>query len=657
MASLLVRLHEAHFDALPAGEEGFADTAGNVHAEAIDKLAAAGVTTGRTPSVYGPAGQVTRAQMASFLVRLLALWVRQGLVEVVDEEDPGVQEGNHASFAPSVSASGRHVAFVSQATNLVAQDAGPAAQVFVRDRASGRTTLVSVGPNGEPGDADSDAPSISGDGRYVAFASQASNLVAGDTNGVADIFVHDRIAGATQRVSMTAGGGQANDHSDAPAISADGRVVAFTSRASNLVAADSNATTDVFAHDRASGATSRVSISSGGGQADGPSGDPSISGDGRYVVFASQASDLVAGDTNDEVDVFLHDRATQTTQRVSVGAGGGQADGPSQAPSISPDGDYVVFQTGAGNLLGAAEDPDMWHVVRHDRASGSATVVTRKADGGSHVPVVSDDGRVAFVSSATNLSPHWIHNGFDQIYEWRQDENGERIVQMSVHDFRGQADADTFQPAISANGYVVAFVSPATALTAAGTRGVTNVYAHTWVTDVVCIAVLISAADLAAGPWRPPDTGQDDGDRCEDRSTQPLTARAEDVHNVLHAVAQSQRTTAAVRARTHTGECLVVFAGGRQMDLNDWQKRELRPPGEMAAEPIAGRHRTDTPEEDRLARDAEITALTYIIEIRMWKPLALGIAPPTRVICDGCRAFIAERGGHVAADYRTAVWW
>jgi Tol biopolymer transport system component len=172
----------------------------------------------------------------------------------------------------------------------------------------GTTTRVSVASNGAQGNGDSFSSSISADGRYVAFHSIASNLVSGDTNGAWDVFVHDRQSGQTTRVSAASNGAQGNGDSESPSISADGRYVAFSSDASNLVSGDTNGAWDVFVHDRQSGQTTRVSAASNGAQGNGDSESPSISADGRYVAFSSDASNLVSGDTNGAWDVFVHDR-------------------------------------------------------------------------------------------------------------------------------------------------------------------------------------------------------------------------------------------------------------------------------------------------------------------------------------------------------------
>jgi Tol biopolymer transport system component len=180
--------------------------------------------------------------------------------------------------------------------------------IFVRDTVTGRTTRVSVSSRERQANAGSQQASISADGRYVAFVSFASNLVAGDTNGTWDVFMRDTAKGKTTRVSVSSGGQQGNDQSGTPSISADGRYVAFYSYASNLVAGDTNGKADVFVRDTVTGRTTRVSVSSRERQGNGYSYEPSISTDGRYVAFYSLASNLVAGDTNTAGDIFVRDR-------------------------------------------------------------------------------------------------------------------------------------------------------------------------------------------------------------------------------------------------------------------------------------------------------------------------------------------------------------
>src|SRR3990172_9405691 len=273
-----------------------------------------------------------------------------GTTERASVSTAGVQ-GDALSGYPAISADGTIVAFRASASNLVPSDTNGADDIFVRDRQGGATERVSVDSAGAQADGSSYEAAVSGDGRYVAFRSPATNLVAADTNALGDIFVHNRQTGATERVSVSSAGGQGSGgHNYQPSVTGDGRYVAFRSVASNLVPGDDNAVQDIFVHDRQTGATERVSVTSAGGQATNNSYEPTISGNGRYVTFRSRAADLVAGDTNANDDIFVHDLQTGTTERVSVASGGGQSDGYSANPTITSDGRFVGFYSNASDL-------------------------------------------------------------------------------------------------------------------------------------------------------------------------------------------------------------------------------------------------------------------------------------------------------------------
>ncbi len=265
--------------------------------------------------------------------------------------------GWHHSSYPSISADGRYVAFVSLASNLVADDTNEVADIFVRDLYLEQTTRINVASDGSQANEgeinifEFDKPSISGDGRYVAFSSSATNLVANDTNGARDIFVHDLQTGETTLVSKSSDGLQGDSRSDYPAISADGRYVVFSSYARNLVPGDTNLNSDIFLHDRQTNETFMISVSSEGTNGNNNSFFPSISADGRFIAFTSKADNLVPDDTNGEWDVFVHNRSTGITKRVSVNSAGIEANGGSAGPKISDDGSRVAFTSGASNLV------------------------------------------------------------------------------------------------------------------------------------------------------------------------------------------------------------------------------------------------------------------------------------------------------------------
>jgi archaellum component FlaF (FlaF/FlaG flagellin family) len=338
--------------------------------------------------------------------------------------DSNGMQANNGSYDPVISSDGRWVAFMSIATNLVPGDTNGFQDVFVHDRLTGATTRVSVDSGGTQANGLSVLPSISSDGRYVSFESAATNLVPGDTNGFRDIFVRDRVSGMTTRASLASSGAQGNGYSAYSAISADGRYVAFYSEATNLVPGDTNGFGDVFVHDMVTGTTTRVSVSSNGAQGNGGSAFPAISADGRYVAFWSHASNLVLGDTNGANDVFVHDMVNGSTTRVSVDSHGVQDNGETNAdpfePSLSFDGRYVAFTSFATNLVPGDTNAD-YDVFLHDMLSGSTVRVSvdssgTQGNGGSYYSTVSSDGRyVAFASGANNLIPGDT-NGYADVF-------------------------------------------------------------------------------------------------------------------------------------------------------------------------------------------------------------------------------------------------
>jgi Tol biopolymer transport system component len=330
-----------------------------------------------------------------------------GVTYRVSKDSAGV-EGDGGSYVPSLSADGRYVTFYSTATNLVTGDTTGNTDIFIRDRQTGTTTRISKSSAGVEGNGNSFPSSISADGRYVTFESGATNLVAGDTNGMRDIFVRDRNTGTTTLVSRSSAGVVGNDNSYNPIISANGKYAAFYSGATNLVSGDTNAKTDIFVRDRQTGTTYRVSKSSAGVESDNPSYNPSISDDGRYVAFASDATNLVSGDTNGMRDIFVRDRNTGTTTLVSKSSAGVAGDGVSSYPFLSPDGRYVTFESDATNLV-AGDTNNNRDIFVRDRNTGTTTLVSKNSagvagDASSYDSTTSADGRyVAFYSGATNL--------------------------------------------------------------------------------------------------------------------------------------------------------------------------------------------------------------------------------------------------------------
>ncbi len=302
-----------------------------------------------------------------------------------------------AMFSTSVSMSsdGRFVAFTASGP-FVPADTNDTYDVYVRDRTAATTILASVGTSGAPGDgASSGGPcSLSADGRYVAFSSTSTNLVASDTNTFEDVFVRDLVAGTTSLASVSSGGAQANGQCLTPSISPDGRYVAFFSDATNLVPGDTNGVFDVFVRDLQTGTTTRESVDSNGVQGNGMSYSASISRDGRYVVFVSEATNLVQIDTNSVTDVFLRDRLMQRTTRVSVSTAGVQGDqfsSPNTIPVVSADGRLVAFDSYATNLV-AGDTNGAFDVFLRDRGNDAVFAPLCFGDGTSAACPCSNSG-------------------------------------------------------------------------------------------------------------------------------------------------------------------------------------------------------------------------------------------------------------------------
>lgn len=360
---------------------------------------------------------------------------RVSVPNLADQGTLGTQANDHSDSTPAISADGRYVTFYSDATNLVSNDTNGDSDIFLHDTLTKTTTLISVNSSGVQGNGYSSEPvTISADGRYVTFVSTATNLVTDDLNAKQDIFLRDTQNHTTVRVSVPnlADQGTLGTEGDGASwptsMSADGRFVAFASNATNLVTGDTNALQDIFVHDTQTGSTTRVSVpnladqGTLGTQATGGistlSSNPSISADGRYIAFESNAANLVVGDTNNRYDVFVHDTQTGATTRVSVpnltdqGVLGSEGDSSSFTMSlaISSNGRYVAFDSDASNLV-TGDTNGVGDIFVHDRQTGVTIRVNvdntgTETDGNSHSAFISADGRyVAFISDATNLVP------------------------------------------------------------------------------------------------------------------------------------------------------------------------------------------------------------------------------------------------------------
>ena len=368
--------------------------------------------------------------------------------------------------------------------------------------AAGPMSLVSVNAKGEQGIGvlSEGYPAVSADGRYIAFGSDSYNLVTHDTNQTYDIFVRDMITGQVTRVSVDSTGDEANDQSDLAAISADGQTIAFTSSATNLVAGDT--VSGVFVHDMTSGATTVASLSSTGQPATGGgTATISISGDGNVVAF-DNGFDLVPGATGINGDSYIRDLSTNTTTLVSHSTSGGSSSQESYDVSTSGDGRYTVFNSWSGNLV-AGVNPGFFQmeIFLFDRVTGDISVVSTTpsgviADGQSTYPSISADGRyVAFSSSSDNIVPNDVSVNGAYVHDMVTGVT----TMVSVSTDGTQATGNSFAGTLSADGRFVVFSSTGSNLVENDTNGVSDVFVHDMLTGVT------TRVNVAA------DGGQDDG--------------------------------------------------------------------------------------------------------------------------------------------------
>ena len=360
------------------------------------------------------AGDTNQSADAYVYDRLERDMVRASIADDAEEPDDTVTN-------VQISGDGRFVAFTSRATNLVARDRNRLGDLFVRDLQNGTTQLVSVSTDGQQTDGEAqNAPSLSDDGRYIVWSTMAKNLVPGDTNNANDVFLRDQAAATTQRVSVSAAGAQGDAGSGIPSISADGRYVAFSSAASNLGPGRSSsnpALGGVVIKDLQTGVVEVVSVSTDGVVGNNSSMAPDVSADGQRVAFLSAASDLVPNDSNEQYDVFVRDRSARTTTRVSVGDDGSERKRAITAPVLSADGRYVAFMDGTLNALGGFSSP--MDTVVHDLETHSTDVASVTYDGVAHnefasAPAISADGRyVTFESGIPNLVPKDFNGNLD----------------------------------------------------------------------------------------------------------------------------------------------------------------------------------------------------------------------------------------------------
>ena len=352
--------------------------------------------------------------------------VTSSLVSKAPDGKAGNKPSQPGGFAPGISADGRFVAFSSQATNLTPDDTNVFEDVFVANVATGEVQLISRGVDG-PANGVSSFARLSGDGRYVVFQSNASNLVADDTNGTTDVFIYDRTDGVMRRVSIGSDGAQTDGASITPTISDDGRYVAFASFATNLVVPEPRGGfAQIYVADWQTQSVQLASINDDGDPGNGISFLPDLTANGGQVAFKSEAFNLVPNDTNGVPDVFVRDLSDNTTVRVSVDDFGNQSNGLSGGPGISADGRFVAFASFASNFVpddgNGFSDVYVYDRFPPDRNQGRIARVTvaidnfgEPNDGVADFPVsISADGRwIGFASAASNLVANDFNNDLD----------------------------------------------------------------------------------------------------------------------------------------------------------------------------------------------------------------------------------------------------
>lgn len=391
--------------------------------------------------------------------------------DLVSVESGGAGSPAGNSVNPAISSGARYVVFSSDAANLVTNDFNAKKDVFRRDRGTGETRLISVNRIGRSANTDSGNPIISADGRFVAFESRASDIVANDNNNAIDVFVYDAVSNHTFLVSRSTNNTSGAGDSFAPRFSADGKRIVFVSTANNLTANDTNNTGDVFLRDLDAGTTTLVSVNTNGFSGGGASSTPNISTNGRFVVFASAAPDLTANDANNNTDIFWRDLANNVTTLVSANTNGRSGNFISFDPAISPAGDRVAFVSQATDLVALPDNNIQTDVFFREVFAGLTLPVSRNLAGtamgnaGSSTPIFDRSGsNVLFVSIATDLAGS-DGNGEQDIFLWNRNTQSHELISVNESGTAtGNGASGVTAASMSANLRYVTFFSAASDL-------------------------------------------------------------------------------------------------------------------------------------------------------------------------------------------------
>jgi len=350
-------------------------------------------------------------------------------MKLVSKNNAGTGSANGASFAYDISADGRYIAYESSAADIVANDSNGTYDIYIYDAVTDITILASKSKLGTgTANSASKAPSLSSDGRYVTFYSSATDMASTDTDTKNDVFIYDRVTNVTALVSInTSLAGSGNGNSWNAKISKGANYVTFSSTSSDLVLNDTNNSTDVFLYDVTTSQITLVSKNTTGtGTGNGYSYSPMISSNGQFVTYSSQASDLVSADTNANQDIFLYDSQLDSNVLVSSNVTGiDSANGYSTCNTISSDGRYILFSSSATNitLISNNEGPETFDAFIYDRLSGTAVTVSTNGirTGGACFTTstnISADGKKAiFDIDVPNLVAKDT-NSFSDIFLW-----------------------------------------------------------------------------------------------------------------------------------------------------------------------------------------------------------------------------------------------
>jgi pimeloyl-ACP methyl ester carboxylesterase len=433
------------------------------------------------PAVNIPAIQASGMEFPGQTInRTIGADLSTDVVERVSVNDNEI-EVTGSSQAPSISANGRYVVFSSTATDLVTNDNNGAEDVFLRDLSLGTTQRISIGLSNVEADGASSLPTISPDGLYIGFVSSADNLVANDTNNYADAFIYDVANQSTTRISGVNG----DNFSNRPLVSPDGNYWVFTSLASNLVLGDIQGHVDIFLYRQSPPALTRVDLPQSGDEPNGDSTSGVVSAGGHYVAFRSFANNLVANDTNNLSDIFYYNTQDNSLSRISVSTSGQEANGASDRPAISADGRYVVFSSDASNLV-SGDNNDATDIFLRDTVSGTTTRISltdndQQANGSSTYPAISTDGRyVEFSSTATNLVAGDT-NGVADIFI--RDLQTEKIRRVSVNADKAQGNnTSNGRASFAVNQPYLVYASSADNLVTADNNGAADIFAVDYAT-------------------------------------------------------------------------------------------------------------------------------------------------------------------------------